>query len=247
MRKFNRFLSLFLFLFILLSVSTAFSASRSNMPAGVQSFAPTGTVPDNVSFRAVFRNPVVNKNQTGKIITPENSLFPIEINPPLQLEGRWQNERTFTAKLLSPLRSATTYTAKLKEDLRDRRGNQIGPGEFRFQTEGLSPTDIKASMNRNGMAYFDINFNMRIDPARLKGFLSILNSEGKEVSYTINGALPSKTIRVGAYVPKSSSRQRFTVKIAAGLKSGEGDLGFDRDFTESVVLDPELMVQGFYP
>ena len=118
------------------SASWAASA-RSNMPAGVQSFAPTGTVPDNVSFRAVFRSPVVNKNQTGKVITPENSLFPFEVNPPLQLEGRWQNDRTFTAKLLAPLRSATTYTATLREDLKDRRGNRIGPGTFRFQTEGL--------------------------------------------------------------------------------------------------------------
>ena len=114
MLKFRKIL--LLTLVFLLSVTAAWGAARANMPAGVQSFAPTGTVPDNVSFRAVFRNPVVNKNQTGKIITPENSLFPFEVNPPLQLEGRWQNERTFTAKLLAPLRNATTYTAVLRED-----------------------------------------------------------------------------------------------------------------------------------
>ena len=216
------------------------------MPAGVQSFAPTGTGPDNVSFRAVFRNPVVNKNQTGKVITPENSLFPFEVNPPLQLEGRWQNERTFTAKLLAPLRSATTYTATLREDLKDRRGNKIGPGSFRFQTEGLSPTDVKASMGRDGNAYFTLSFNMRIDPARLKGFMRIINSEGREMPYNINGGLPSRVIRVAVPVQKTSSRQRFTVKIAAGLKSGEGDLGFEKDFSESVVLDPELIVHGLY-
>ena len=83
---------LLLILAFVLCASSAWAATRSNMPAGVQSFAPTGTVPDNVSFRAVFRNPVVNKNQTGRVITPENSLFPFEVKPPLQLEGRWQNE-----------------------------------------------------------------------------------------------------------------------------------------------------------
>ena len=227
------------------SASWAASA-RSNMPAGVQSFAPTGTVPDNVSFRAVFRSPVVNKNQTGKVITPENSLFPFEVNPPLQLEGRWQNDRTFTAKLLAPLRSATTYTATLREDLKDRRGNRIGPGTFRFQTEGLSPTDVRASMGRDGNAYFTLGFNMRIDPARLKGFMRIINSEGREMPYNINGGLPSRSIRVAVPVPRTSSRQRFTVTIAAGLKSGEGDLGFEKDFSESVVLDPVLMVEGLY-
>ena len=231
----------------MLAATSVSAATRSNMPAGVQSFAPIGTVQDNVSFRAVFRNPVVNKNQTGKVITPENSLFPFEVNPPLQLEGRWQNERTFTAKLLSPLRNATTYTASLRDNLKDRRGNKIGPGTFRFQTEGLSPTDVKASMGRDGNAYFTLSFNMRIDPARLKGFMRILNSEGREMPYNINGGLPSRVIRVAVPVEKTSSRQRFTVKIAAGLKSGEGDLGFEKDFSENVVLDPELIVQGLYP
>lgn len=232
---------------IILAASASYSApARPNMPPGVQSFAPTGTVPDNVSFRAVFRNPVVNKNQTGKIITPENNLFPIEINPPLQLEGRWQNERTFTAKLLAPLKSATTYTATIKENLRDRRGNAIGPGNFRFQTEGLSPTDIKASTGRDGNAYFTLSFNMRVDPARLRGFMKILNAQGREVAYNITGALPSRTIRVSVPIEKISSRQRFTVNIAAGLKSGEGDLGIEKDYSESVVLDPALIVQNLY-
>lgn len=232
---------------LVLAASMSTAATRSNMPAGVQSFAPTGTVPDNVSFRAVFRNPVVNKNQTGKVITPENSLFPFEVNPPLQLEGRWQNERTFTAKLLAPLRNATTYTATLREDLKDRRGTKIGPGTFRFQTEGLAPTDIKASMGRYGNAYFTLSFNMRIDPARLKGFMRILNSEGREMPYNINGGLPSRVIRVSVPVEQTSSRQRFTVKIAAGLKSGEGDLGVEKDYSENVVLDPELFVRELSP
>ncbi|MBQ3693358.1 MAG: hypothetical protein II884_01115, partial [Synergistaceae bacterium] len=92
-----------LVLILIMAASCAYGASRSSMPPGVRSFAPTGTVPDNVSFRAVFNSPVVNRNQLGKSITPDNDLFPFEVNPPLQLEGRWQNDRTFTARLLSPL------------------------------------------------------------------------------------------------------------------------------------------------
>ncbi len=249
MRKSHRVLLLALIL--LLSVSAAFAApARSGMPAGVQSFSPTGTVPDTVSFRIVFRNPVVNKNQAGnnaKTITPENSLFPFEVNPPLQLEGRWQNERTFTAKLLAPLRNATTYTATLRDNLKDRRGGKIGPGSFRFQTEGLSPTDVKASMGRDGNAYFTIGFNMRIDPARLKGFMRILNSEGREMNYNIVGGLPSRSIRVAVPVNKITSRQRFTVTIAAGLTAGDGNLGSEKDYSESVVLDPVLMLYGLRP
>lgn len=232
---------------LIMAVSCAYGASRTSMPPGIRSFAPTGTVPDNVSFRVVFSNPVVNRNQFGKALTPENDLFPFEVNPPLQIEGRWQNDKTFTARLLSPLRGATTYTATLKDNLKDRRGNRIGPGVFRFQTEGISPTDIKASMGKDGRAYFNLSFNMKVNPAQLKGFLRILNSEGKEMPYSINGALPSRTIRAAVPVEKKSSRQRFTVRIAAGMKTGEGDITSDKEFSETVVLDPELMVNGLYP
>ena len=231
---------------LLLIPCPAMSApSRQSLPAGVRTFTPTGTVPDNVSFRVVFTGSVVSRTQTGKSITPENPLFPFEVNPPLQLEGRWQNDKTFTARLLSPLRNATTYTATLRDGLKDRNGKSIGPGEFRFQTEGLSPSDIRASMGRDGNAYFTLNFNMRVDPARLKGYMRILNPEGREMPYSINGALPSRTIRASVPVQKTSSRQRYTVKISAGLKSGEGDLGINRDISETVILDPALMVQEF--
>ena len=156
-------------LILLLASNAAMSApARSGLPAGVRSFAPSGTVPDNVSFRIVFANPIVNKAQTGKAITPENQLFPFEVNPTLQLEGRWQNERTFTARLLSPLRNATTYTATLRDGLKDRRGSSIGPGEFRFQTEGLSPSDIRASMGRdgNGLLHANVQHEGRPGPSQ---------------------------------------------------------------------------------
>ena len=211
----------------MLVMMCASSSWAASMPSGVQSFAPLGSVQENVAFRVVFRNPVVTKAQTGKIITPENQLFPFEVNPPIQLEGRWQNERTFTAKLLSPLKSATTYTATIRDGLKDRRGGRIGQGRFAFNTEPLSPTDIRASMGRDGNAYFSLAFNLKVDPARLKGFMTIIDAQGKELPYSINGALPSRMIRVRVPVQKSSSRQRFTVKIAAGVKSGEGELGID--------------------
>ena len=104
MLRHNRFILLILVL--LLMTNPAMSAQK--MPAGVRTFTPTGTVPDNVSFRVVFTGSVVTRAQTGKSITPDNPLFPFEVNPPLQLEGRWQNDKTFTARLLSPLRNATT-------------------------------------------------------------------------------------------------------------------------------------------
>ena len=231
------FLSFLSFLILILVASSAYSA----VP-GVVSFTPSGTVQDNISFRVVFKNQVVKKNDAGKTITPDDILFPFTVSPALQLEGKWLNDRkTFTAKLLAPLKSATQYTATLRNNLKDVKGNKIGPGKFNFQTEGLKATDIRASIHNDGRAYFDLNFNSKVDPARLKGFLEIFNNSGQKVAYSINGSLPGKIIRISLPVERLATRQNFTVKINSGFKSSEGDLGFTQDFKQSVVLDPVLI------
>ena len=89
-----------------------------------------------------------------------------------------------------------------------------------------------------------MTFNMRVDPARLKGFLSILNSKNEPVPYTINGALPGKNIRLSIPYNSSSQRQIYNVKIAAGLKSSEGNLGIDNDYSQRVVIDPVFHIEN---
>ena len=173
-------------------------------PAGVQSFAPTGKVADDVFFKVVFRNPMVDKKATGKAVDVED--FPFTVTPGIQAEGKWTNDRTFTAKLLAPLKMATAYTATLNEGLKDRRGSPVGQGTFRFQTDSPEPTDIKATMDRNGRALFTLTFNMKVDPNRLKGFLRVLNEQGKALDYSSNGALPSRAIRVSVPVEQRASR-----------------------------------------
>ncbi|MCR4817360.1 MAG: Ig-like domain-containing protein [Fretibacterium sp.] len=211
-------------------------------PIGVQSFAPTGRVTDNVSFRIVFRNPMVTKKATGKPVDVEN--FPFTVTPSIQAEGKWTNDRTFTARLLAPLKMATAYTATLNDGLKDRRGNLVKQGTFRFQTDSPEPTDIKATIDRNGRALFTLTFNMKIDPNRLKGFMRVLNEQGKALDYSFNGALPSRSIRVSVPVEQQASRQKFTIRIAAGLTGSEGDLALNEDYNATVALNPTLMVTG---
>lgn len=225
----------FLFTFLLLAPAAAGGASS------VRSFAPTGVVPENVSFRVVFVNSVVGRAQVNKTMTPENELFPFTVSPPLALEGRWQSDKIFVARLIEPLRGASHYIATIREGLKDRRGNGL-EGEYHFRTEGLKAGDVAASMGPDGNAYFTLKFNQKVNPNRLKGFMRVLDSTGRELAFSINGALPSKTIRASVPVKKISSRQTFTVTISAGLKSVEGELGIDRDVSKNVVLDPELMV-----
>ena len=214
---------------------------RAALPAGVQSFAPTGRVSDNVSFRLVFKNAVAAKKDVGRAMGVEE--FPFEVTPAIQAEGKWQNETTFTARLLAPLRMGTSYTARLREGLTDRKGKQIPAGSFSFQTDALTPTAVKAVMGRDG-ARLTLAFNMPVAPAVLQGFLQIVNEKGEKLHFSLQGAAPNRSVQVLVPLGQSLSRQTLTVRIAAGLTSGEGNLGLAQDFSSRVVLEPQLTVEG---
>ncbi len=245
--KIFRAMRIFLALILAIAICNSgqsLAAQKSSLPNGIQSLAPRGTVPNSVSFRIVFKNPVVQKSSIKKTLATSDNLFPFTVKPAIQAEGKWVNEHTFTAQLLAPLKNATQYEATFRPGLKDRKGVKIS-GKFNFQTESLATTDISASIGNGGRAHFDMNFNMRVDPARLKGYMSVLDSTGRAIDYSINGSLPGKNIRLTIPVDDSiANRQTFTVKIAAGMRSSEGDLGFDQEFSKRVVLDPDFHVEN---
>ncbi|MBR1419344.1 MAG: hypothetical protein IJ576_10305, partial [Synergistaceae bacterium] len=234
--------------FLILININIIPAGAASMPQGVQSFSPTGSVADNVNFRLVFRNPMINRRDAGKAIDFDDDNFPLRFEPSIEGEGNWVNERTFTVRLLSPLKMGMSYKAVLKDGMRDKRGGRIGSGSFNFYTEGLSATDVKAFIGRDERAHFNLGFNMRVDPKRLKGYLRVLDENNNELSYSIEGALPSKSVQLSVPLARSASRRKLTVKIAAGMSgSGEGS-GLASDYTASVVLDPVFLftsVEGY--
>ena len=210
------------------------------LPKGVQSFAPTGRVADNVSFRIVFKEPMVSKSEVGKAMAPKD--FPFKVLPAIQAEGKWQNPRTFTVRLLAPLKKGTAYSAELREDLKNLKGNAIGSGTFRFQTDSLVPEGVQGAMGPNGQAALILDFNMPVAPKRLRGFLSVLDESGKELSYFFGGEHPSRTIRASVNLRDTSKAQKLFVKLSKGLTPQEGDLGLEEDRVFSVLFKPTLLV-----
>lgn len=231
-----------LLLLVLFSCSWSASPGEGALPAGVQSFAPTGRVSENVSFRIVFKDVMVSAGDVDKTVGPED--FPFTVTPAIQAEGKWQNPRTFRARLLAPLDAGTSYVAAIREGLKTLKGGKIGTGEFRFQTDSLSVNGVRAVRERGGRAALLLEFNMPVDPVRLKGFLSVLNENEEKLSFSLAGALPSKTIRAQLSIPDASKALKLTVKLASGLTAGGGDLGLAEDYSATVILKPVLVVES---
>ena len=238
-------LGLVLFLFLALFSWNA-RPGEGALPEGIQSFAPTGRVSENVSFRIVFKEPMVSQKDVNKTVGPEG--FPFTVSPAIQAEGKWQDSRTFRASLLAPLDMGTAYVAAVREGLQSLKGKKIGSGTFRFQTDSLSVNGVRTVRERNGRAALVFDFNTPVDPSRLKGFLSVRDEKGNAVSYSLSGSFPSKTLRAMLSIFKGStetpSARELSVKIAAGLTSGSGPLGLEEDYSATVTLKPVLVVES---
>ena len=102
-----------LLFFSLLFSALVFAFPTEGAPArtsgsGVASFTPTGKVANNVAFKVTFTDPMVSQKEVGKSLPVEE--FPFVVTPAVQAEGKWLDQRTFSATLLAPLDMATVYS-----------------------------------------------------------------------------------------------------------------------------------------
>ena len=210
---------------------------------GVASFVPTGQVANNVAFKIAFDDAIVSRDDIGKVFSLDD--FPFTISPSIQAEGKWLDNRTFSASLLAPLDMGTVYTATVRDDLKNLKGRSVGTGvKYTFQTDPLSLLAVRASGTRNGEADIQFDFNMPVFPSRLQGFLSIANSSGTPLGHRVSGTAAAKTLHATVYIGDMSQTVQLGVRVAAGLTGETGALGLSKDEARSLEIKPVLRIDN---
>jgi hypothetical protein len=174
-----------------------FLARAEAAPANrVASFVPAGQVANNAAFKMTFKDAIVEQKDVGKVVAVED--FPFVVTPSIQAEGKWLDQRTFSASLLAPLEMATAYAASVKDNLKTLRGRGVGAGTYAFRTSPLTLLAARAASFRDNRGVeIQLDFNIPVSPARLRGFLAISVPGGvlNHLNYQTSG-FTSKTLRV---------------------------------------------------
>jgi uncharacterized protein YfaS (alpha-2-macroglobulin family) len=222
------------------------SRAARGKSASVASFAPVGKAADNPAFRVEFSDAIVAQEALDKPLELKD--FPFTVTPAIRAEGKWVDQRTFTATLLAPLDMATVYTASVREGLKALDGKNVAPASYGFQTDPPKLLSARAVVlpDRN-QAEINLEFNISIPHSRLRNFLSVQlqqRNRGRSgvSSYEITGT--SKAPRV--YVSVGSLPTTLTVRLAAGLTGDVGTLGLEKDVEHSFELKPVLTVNSIY-
>ncbi|MDR1621007.1 MAG: hypothetical protein LBS00_01390, partial [Synergistaceae bacterium] len=242
MSKTSRLMVLILLVSSLIFVSGAEAAPAKNT-RGSPTFTPTGRVSNNVAFKMTFNDAIVAKKEVGKSLPVSD--FPFTVTPRIQAEGKWLDQRTFSASLLAPLEMATTYTASVKGDLKNLKGRSVPAGTYSFQTDPLTLLSARATGTRDNEVDVQLDFNIPVSPSRLRGFLSITDYDGNPKGFRLSG-VAAKTLHVIVPVNKLSHGITLVMHLAAGLSGEAGTLGLEKKEVQFFTINPVLRIDSIF-
>ena len=137
-----------------------------------------------------------------------------------------------------PLPKATPLVLVLSKDISEMAGcDYKGPYQFEFQTARLELKSLtQRGFTRDGRITAALGFNDTVHPSDLREKLSLLDGEGRKVSYEILATEPGKSLEVRTGSPV----EELSVLLGAGLKGAGGPLGLAQTWKGPVPLSFEL-------
>ncbi len=137
-----------------------------------------------------------------------------------------------------PLPKATPMVLVLSEDISElAECDYKGPHQFEFHTAPLELKSVtQKGFTRDGRITAALAFNDTVHPDDLHAKLSLLDGDGKEVSYELLTTEPSDLFEVQTGSPV----EELSVLLGAGLKGAAGPLGLAQTWKGLVPLSFEL-------
>src|SRR4051812_22928299 len=178
----------------------------------------------NLVFR--FSQPLIKDS----LLNRWDSVQYVSFQPAIPGRFRWESPDQLVFSPARPLLPATTYTAKLKDDiLQYSKYGRIGKGDkITFRTPDLKLESANVSwvlpdeQSRNAVPQIDLYFNYPVNPVQLKEKLQ-LKVEGQNVDYTAITASNDSRVSLRLNTFKLEDKDyETTIRIDKGLKPEGG-------------------------
>lgn len=209
----------------------------------VRSFSPEGLVERPTQIRIDFSSDVVTSADVERRLAEDE--YPVLFSPPLAGSGRWLSPSSFVYQPAgSRLASATAYTVTVREKLADVSGNLIrGKRVFEMRTPPLKVMGARqvAFDAETGVVTYEIAFSLPVSGSRLSGFLSVTDSKGAKLPFTMDrlDVAPNQQLRV-----MGQDGSPVTLRVEQGMTSEEGPLGLESRAVIKLDRDLALAVKG---
>ncbi|MGQ9473086.1 MAG: Ig-like domain-containing protein [Candidatus Caldatribacteriaceae bacterium] len=192
--------------------------------------SPDSLVPQNLSeIKVTFSDEVVAEDQVGIFKDVNQASF--SIMPHLPGQFQWVDKKTLLFKPKGSLKEATAYTFRFHDDFANIKGKLLsGRHDFNFKTAPLEVKTVRqVDYSPEGNIVIEIDFSLPVLPQKLRGFLTLKDTQGREIPYNLPLGPPNTKVFV-----TTAALQNPTIflEIAAGLTSERGPLGLEQNYAK---------------
>lgn len=228
----SRRLFLIVLVLMLVGIATAFAMAKGlSLPGSdfvrVTKLQTGGGTENPTSIMVEFSADMVPADKINQPESLEDA--PFTVTPQISAIGRWRTPRIYVAALSTPLSMASEYAVTMKPGVTDLKGRPLKNG-YVFRTMGLRPVAVKATYEKK-RTVITLQFNMPVDPAVLKKFLSLKDANKKAVAYSILETAATANMHLECALPKEKG---YTLSIAPGLTSVMGPVPTSERFTSNL-------------
>ncbi|MDZ7318532.1 MAG: MG2 domain-containing protein, partial [candidate division KSB1 bacterium] len=209
----------------------------------IQSFSPTGEVPQTTNFTITFSREVAPDSLVNQWLGGQSISFSPAVPGKLQWIGR-DKLRFYPDVQLLP---ATEYTAEVTSQLVSKLGFSLrGQRSFQFYTprfqvnSALVNFEIQAQAAKKADLLATVEFNYPVQPATAVGSITLQYKDGAAIPFQLLTTNPSTIIELKAeQIARGSDESQIELKIARGLKPIGGNTGLEQDFIKPITLPKE--------
>ncbi len=219
----------------------------------IESFEPTGEVPQTTNFTIKFSQNMVNEELVGKLI--EN--VPMTFSPTITGKYKWIAPHILQFYPNVMLLPSTKYSAEVLPKISAETGYYLkGNRKFNFHTKRFKVESANLSF-KFGKVKDDqvpilgtIEFNYPVNLDDLKKNLKITHKDGSNIQYQIVNLQPGTIIQLESEkIEHQNKSQNIQLVINKELVPANGTTGLESNYIKSFELKPnaDLKVDGVFP
>ncbi len=209
--------------------------------AAIIRFEPREEIP--VTGRTIiseFDQPIVTDDEINIFL----NYNPLIFEPPIDGRFRFIDPSTLEFLPEGELPAATTYTVSTARLITGAEGQfDIKTASYSFHTPRPKLLSVRQSNVMEGKILFELTFNCPVDPTHLARKLTVRDENRREATFELSSPLVSKSIRI---LLKARHGQKLLFDISPGLRSEQGNLSSNTNYTSTLHVSRDLNITSLY-
>ncbi len=209
---------------------TAKAAAAAEKPQELKvRISYSGTGGGKGAFRLQFSQAMLDPAKTplGQAVAPEQ--LPFTLTPPVAGEGKWADQNTLIFTSYEAIPRATAISLAFREGAAALNGVKLVQAPVSFTPYPFIFSAQQVRYAKDGTVSIRLDFYCKIDPAKVKGALTVTAKDGKKLPFELEPATGDKAGFQAMLLVRPEQFGELAVALPEGFTSEEGPQGIAKN------------------